>query len=91
MADTNDTVTYYAQSTLLSKTFWFNAAVTIVAVLQLTDVIAIIPPTYYGAITAFIAVVNVILRQYSVRPVALVMPGTVKAIEVSKLPMEGVK
>ena len=79
------TVRYWAISVLSSRTVWFNAANLIVAVLSLTEVVTLIPMRYMPLQAAFMAVVNVWLRTVTVRPVALIAPGTTKAVEVEKI------
>lgn len=79
--------TYFAKSALLSKTIWINIASFIVAAGELTEVINIIPPTWEGAGAAVLALINLALRMFTVRPVAMIGPNDVKAVSVS--PAEG--
>jgi hypothetical protein len=79
------TVTYWAISILSSRTFWLNAAAFLVAVLSATDVLPIIPARFLPTSTAIVAALNIVLRFATVRPVALILPGTTKAIAVAKI------
>jgi hypothetical protein len=79
------TVTYWAISVLSSRTNWFNAASLFVAVLSLTDVLVLIPARFLPLQAACVAIVNLWLRTITVRPVALIAPGTTKAVDVAKL------
>ncbi len=63
---------FWAEKSLFaSRTFWFNAAAGIVAILSASDVVKIIP-TRYGPITsAAVAIINIILRLYTSEPVTI--------------------
>ena len=78
--------TYVAQSIFVSKTFWATAAALLIAILEQQNVINVIPPAVMPYVSAVLAVANVALRFSSVRPVAMVAPGSVKAVEVPMLP-----
>lgn len=78
--------TYYAKSIFSSSTFWVNLGMFIVAVLELSEVTALIPNDWNGAMAAVAAVVNMALRFHSVRPVALIAPGETMAVTVATLP-----
>lgn len=80
------TRTYYAQSIFVSKTFWINLAGIVIAVLQANDVIAVLPPSTLKYTGAVIAVINIVLRFATVRPVALIAPGDSKPVEVPLIP-----
>jgi hypothetical protein len=82
---TSPTVTYWAISILSSRTFWLNAAAFLVAVLSATDVLPIIPARFLPTSTAIVAALNIALRFATVRPVALILPGTTKPIAVAKI------
>jgi hypothetical protein len=84
MAD--ETVNYRAKSTYVSKTFIANVLIGLVAILELTEVTSLIPTAYAQHVVAVVAVINIILRQYTVRPVsALLMPGQTAPMAVDKL------
>jgi len=78
-------VTYWAISIFSSRTFWLNAAALIVTLLSATDVIAIVPVRYVPMTAALVAAVNIVLRFLTVRPVALILPGSTKPIAVAKI------
>lgn len=78
-------VHYHAISIFSSRTFWFNTANFLVAVLSLTEVVTLIPPQYLSLQAAVVAAVNVWLRTATVRPAALIVPGDTKAIAVKKI------
>lgn len=78
-------VKYWAISIFSSRTFWFNAANFIVAVLSLTEVLAIIPPDWMSTQAAVVAMINVWLRMVTKRPAAVISPGTTKEIALPKL------
>lgn len=79
------TVTYFAISLFQSRTFWWNAANGIVALLSLTEVTSIIPPRFLSLQLAIVAGVNLWLRTVTVRPVAIIAPGTVQPVLVPKV------
>lgn len=83
MAD--QTVQYFAISVFSSRTFWLNAAALFIAAGSLTEVITIVPLRYMPLYSAVVAIVNVGLRMMTVRPVALIAPGAVVAVDVPKL------
>jgi len=85
MTDTAQ-VTYFAISLFSSRTFWLNAATLLVAVLSATEVIVIIPIRFLPLTTAGVAALNIWLRMATVRPVALIAPGTTAPVVVVKLP-----
>jgi hypothetical protein len=80
-----DTRTYYAISLLSSRTFWFNAATLVLAALQLTEVVTLIPPRFLPLQLAIVAVGNVWLRTLTVRPAAFIAPGTTTPVAVVKM------
>jgi hypothetical protein len=77
--------TYYAKSIFVSQTFWINLLMALVAILQSSDVITILPPKYIPLTTGFIAIANIILRLYTVRPAAIIAPGNTEAVKVESL------
>ena len=79
------TVTYFAISLFSSRTFWWNAANAVVALLSLTEITVLIPPRFLSVQVAVVAAVNLYLRTVTVRPVALIAPGAVAPITVARL------
>jgi len=79
------TVTYWAISLFSSRTFWVNSAALVVAILSATDVLTIIPPRQLPTITAIVAALNIWLRTVTVRPVALIAPGTTQPVQVARI------
>ncbi|HEV8216972.1 MAG TPA: hypothetical protein VGP95_14090 [Gemmatimonadaceae bacterium] len=79
------TVTYYAISLFSSRTFWLSTASFLVMVLSATDVITLFPLKALPFISAAVSVLTVWLRFVTVRPVALIAPGTTLPIQVAKL------
>lgn len=79
------TVEYYAISFFASRTFWFNVVGIAVAVLSLTEVAEVIPPQYMGLYSAALGIGNMVLRIFTQRPVAMIAPNEVKAVEVKRL------
>ena len=65
-----------AKSILLSKTFWVNLVAALTMVLEESELTDIIPDAYEGHIIAFIAIVNIILRVWTVQPVAMKLPDS---------------
>lgn len=77
-------VHYRAKSVFSSATVWFNvisALATILALPQLLDVW----PNGGKIIALAVASVNVALRFWTVRPVAIVAPGKSKTVAVRKI------
>ena len=81
--------TYYAKSVLGSKTLWTNVVLFVIAVLELTEVINVVPAEWHGAMLAIGAILNVALRIFTVRPVAFVAPGDVKPVSVESVESRG--
>ena len=79
------TVEYFAVSIFSSRTFWFNLANLVLAALSMTEVATLIPPKYLPVQAAVVATINMWLRLYTVRPAAVITPGTSVAVEVPKL------
>jgi hypothetical protein len=79
------TVTYWAISIFSSRTFWLNAGALLVAICSLTEVVEILPLDYMPTFSALVAVANVVLRFATVRPVAIILPGTTKPVAVAKI------
>jgi hypothetical protein len=79
------TVTYFAVSLFSSRTFWINLAAGLVALLSATEVVTIIPLKLLPLSTALIAALNIGLRMVTVRPVAIIPPGTSKPVSVAKV------
>jgi len=80
-----ETRTYYAISLFSSRTFWWNAANGLIAILSLTEVTALIPVRFLSLQVAVVAAVNVYLRSVTVRPAVVMMPGKTAAVEVPKI------
>lgn len=78
-------VNYFAVSILSSRTFWVNAVALVVAVLSATEVAVIVPPRWLSLYGAFLAAGNVVLRTYTVRPVAMILPGETVPVEVKRI------
>ena len=79
------TVEYFAISLFSSRTFWFNAANFIVAALSMTEITTLIPPRFLPLQAAVVAVVNMGLRLATVRPAALIAPGTTTPVDVPRI------
>lgn len=54
---------------ITSKTFWFNVAAVFLAVLELKEVINIIPVGWMPFVTAAVGAVNVALRMFTKAPI----------------------
>ena len=78
-------VTYWAVSVFSSRTFWLNAVMLLVGVLSATEVLTIIPPRLQPMASALVAVLNIILRIATVRPVAFIAPGETQQVLVNKI------
>jgi hypothetical protein len=86
------TVSYYAISLFSSRTFWVNALAfgvaagpEIVALLSSSDVKALVPARWMPVYGMALAVLNIILRKATVRPVALIAPGDTKPVPVARI------
>jgi hypothetical protein len=77
--------TYFAKSVFVSKTFWANVALFIIALVKETSFGTQIPPIIANNLLAVAAIINIGLRIFSVRPVAFTMPGDVTPVEVRTL------
>lgn len=84
MAET--TVTYRADSVFTSKTMIANVVALAVAVLGLPQLSAVLGDNTNTVTMGVMAILNIILRWYTVRPVAVVKPGDSKPVTVEKLP-----
>ncbi len=80
-----ETVTYWAISIFNSKTFWWNVANFIPAMLSLTEIVQLIPVRFIGIQLALVAAVNLWLRTSTIRPVALIKPFATTPINVDKI------
>jgi hypothetical protein len=78
-------VTYYAISLFSSRTFWLNAADLVVNLLSATAIVTVIPAEWQALAGATVAGLNILLRTQTVRPVALIAPGTVQPVLVKKI------
>jgi hypothetical protein len=76
------TVTYWAISIFSSRIFWLNAAALIVGLLSATDILAVIPARFLPLAQALVAGLNIALRLGTVRPAALIAPGTTAPVLV---------
>jgi hypothetical protein len=79
------TVTYWAISLFSSRTFWWNAANGILALLSLSEVTTLIPARFLPLQLAVVAMVNMYLRTVTVRPVAMIAPGATTPVQVVKI------
>src|SRR5678815_5025754 len=82
---TPQTVTYWAVSLFSSRTFWWNLANGLLAMLSLAEVNVLIPARFVPLQLAIVASVNVWMRTVTVRPVALIAPGTTQPVSVPKV------
>jgi hypothetical protein len=85
---TAPTVTYFAISAANSKTIRTNAAIllgALVPLLALPEVVALMSPRVLLFSIAGTAIANLILRWLTIRPIALVAPGDVKAVPVPRI------
>lgn len=78
-------VTYWAISLFSSRTFWWNLANGILALLSLSEVTTLIPPRFLSLQVAVVAAVNMYLRTVTVRPAKIIAPGTTVPIAVPKI------
>jgi hypothetical protein len=79
------TVHYFAISILSSRTFWINMVALFVDVCSATAVVVLVPLKYMPVYSAVLAVINIVMRTQTTRPVALIAPGTVKPVAVERL------
>ena len=79
------TVQYFAISLFASRTFWFNLANLVVAALSMNEITTLIPPRYLPLQAAVVALVNMALRLGTVRPAAMIMPGSTTPVEVKRI------
>ena len=79
------TVTYFAISLFSSRTFWVNGAAFLVAASSLAEVTTILPERFLPMFGALVALANVYLRTQTVRPAALISPGTTQPVEVVRI------
>jgi len=78
-------VTYFAISLFSSRTFWLNAADLVVNLLSATAIVTVIPAQWQALAGATVAGLNIFLRTQTVRPVALIAPGSVVPVLVPKV------
>jgi hypothetical protein len=74
-----------AKSIFVSKTFWFNAITMVIAMLEATDVINVLPPNTMKYVAAFIAAGNIVLRRITDTPVRVMAPNTVMTVPTPKV------
>ena len=79
------TVDYRAKSIFVSKAFWANAIVFTAEILDLTEVVNVIPAGWNMYLVPATAAGNVVLRWLSVRPVAIIGPMSTKVVKVDKI------
>ena len=83
-----ETVTYFAISAAKSKTIRTNAGIlltVLVPLLALPEVVAVMSPRVLLFSLAVTASANLVLRLMTVRPIALIQPGEVKAVAVERI------
>lgn len=80
-----ETVHYRAKSLFASKTLIFNVLSAVVTVLASDELKDVLGPQALTYVTTAITIINIVLRVYSVRPVAMVRPGRTKSVPVQKL------
>lgn len=80
-----ETRTYFAMSVFNSRTMWLNAIAVLVAILSMSEVLVLVPPRYLPVYTMLTAVLNMILRTQTVRPVAFSSPGSATPVQVTKI------
>ncbi len=85
LSSTPQTVTYFAVSVLSSRTMHVGALTILIAILSLPDVLALIPLRYLPHALALSGILTMVLRKISVRPVAFIPVGEVKAVAVAKM------
>lgn len=78
-------VTYWAISVLSSRAMWLNLLAFLIALSSLTEFTTLLPPRFLPPLGCFVAVANLWLRTQTVRPVAFIMPGKTKPIEVVRI------
>lgn len=83
-----ETVYYRAKSIAISKTAIFNALAIAAALLGSEELKSLLGPQALKIALSVVAMINMVLRVYSVRPVAFVMPNKTKAVPVEKLPVK---
>lgn len=77
--------TYFAKSIFVSKTFWVNVALIVIALSQDTEAMKLLPAVVKSNLLTIAAVVNVILRYTAKRPVAVIPPGDVQPVAVKSI------
>lgn len=80
MAD--EKVHYRATSTFSDPQ---NIVNTVALILLLPEIRDLVPASYLPVLTAVTAVLNIVLRQFAMRPVAFIVPGTNTTVQVKKL------
>jgi hypothetical protein len=78
-------VTYWAESILVSKVFWVNLISVILEILDMTGLVDVFPPGFVQYRVMLVGILNIILRKFTVRPVALISPGATAPVTVAKL------
>ena len=63
-----------SKSILLSKTFWFNVAAILLALMEAQEIINVFPPHWLKYFTAVIAAINIVFRTITRQPVEARLP-----------------
>jgi xanthosine utilization system XapX-like protein len=82
---TEPKVTYFAISALSSRTMWLGFIGLMAGLLSLPEVLALIPLRYTPVILAVVGFLGMYLRTQTTRPVAAIMPGNTKAVQVDRI------
>ena len=77
--------TYVAKSILMSSTLWVNLLTITMTILEAEDVTNVLPPGALKYVPVALAIINIILRTFTVRPVALIPPSQTKRVQVESL------
>lgn len=81
-----DTVRYHAKSVVITKTWIVNILAIAVAALSSDEIRALLGPNALVYVTAFLGVANMLIRWLgTVRPAAMMLPGSEKIVHVAKL------
>lgn len=83
-----ETVNYRAKSVVVSKTMIVNVLAIAATVLGSDQLKAMLGPEALPIVATVLGFVNMVLRFYTVRPVAIIGPNESKAVPVEKLPTE---
>lgn len=78
-------VHYRAKSIFESRSMWLNVISVIAAALAVPGYIETLPKEALPIIAILNPILNAVLRQYTVRPVAFIRPGKTKSVSVRKI------